>query len=250
LYQLYAQTPFELAAIDGGDKHNAIPREAFAHLTIPAAEASKVKKWLSDKITELRREFYPVETDIKLAVEENRTLPPSVMTGKSTKTLFSLLFALPHGTLAMSRTMPNMVETSNNVAAIHSEEREIRILCSSRSSNMQALAATNDKLLAIAELAGAEADQPNGYPGWMPNVDSRVLKVAMETYQQTTGQPAKFEAIHAGLECGLIGEKFPGMDMISIGPTLQHPHSPGERVHIGSVNVFYQHVVKMLATYA
>ncbi|RPI03825.1 MAG: aminoacyl-histidine dipeptidase [Calditrichaeota bacterium] len=250
LYQLYAQTPFELAGMDGGDKHNAIPREAFAHLTIPAVELNKVKKWLSEKIAEMRREFSPVEPDIKLAVEESRTLPPLVMTVKSAKTLFSLLFALPHGTLAMSRTMPNMVETSNNVAAIHSEEQSIHILCSSRSSNMQALAATTDKLLAIAELAGAEAVQPNGYPGWMPNVDSRVLKVALDTYQQTTGQPAKYEAIHAGLECGLIGEKFPGMDMISIGPTLQHPHSPDERVHIGSVNVFYLHVLKMLASYA
>ena len=111
---------------------------------------------------------------------------------------------------------------------------------------MSALQATRDKLASIAGMATASVEQPEGYPGWMPNLDSQVLKVSLDTYKEVTGDEAKYEAIHAGLECGLIGEKFPGMDMISVGPTLKHPHSPDERVHIESVNVFYQHVLKML----
>jgi len=107
-----------------------------------------------------------------------------------------------------------------------------------------------NKLAAIAQLAGAAIEQPPGYPGWMPNLDSEILKISMDTYKEQTGKEAKYEAIHAGLECGLIGEKFPGMDMISIGPTIQYPHSPEERVNISSVEVFYKHTLKILDTLA
>jgi dipeptidase D len=115
---------------------------------------------------------------------------------------------------------------------------------------MQALQATLDKLIAIAELTGATTEQPPGYPGWMPNLDSELLKVSLETYKTVSGEEARYEAIHAGLECGLIGEKFPGMDMISVGPTLKHPHSPDERVHVGTVKTFYDHVVEILKVLA
>ncbi|NOY60127.1 MAG: aminoacyl-histidine dipeptidase [Calditrichaeota bacterium] len=138
------------------------------------------------------------------------------------------------------------METSNNVAAIKCEEKNISIHCSGRSSNDAALQALQDKLAAIGSLAGASVEQPEGYPGWMPNLDSKILQVALDAYKQVTGEEAKYEAIHAGLECGLIGEKFPGMDMISFGPTIQHPHSPDERVNIPTVESFYKHTLKIL----
>ncbi|MDZ7346055.1 MAG: M20/M25/M40 family metallo-hydrolase, partial [candidate division KSB1 bacterium] len=166
------------------------------------------------------------------------------------KRLTALLFALPHGVLAMSRVIEKLVETSNNVAAVHTKADRIEILCSSRSSNMNALQATVDKIKAIAELAGAAVEQPPGYPGWQPNLDSPILKLAMSTFKQVTGKEARYEAIHAGLECGIIGERFPGMDMISIGPTIKYPHSPDEKVEIASVELFYQHVIKMLEALA
>ncbi len=245
LYQVNNIVPIEVARFHGGDKHNAIPREAFAHIVVDSHKVDDLKSWFATAVTQLDTEFRPVEHSIDISINPIDNTG-DVLTAESQQRLFALLFALPHGPLAMSRAIEDLVETSNNVAALHCEPDTFKILTSSRSSNMSALAATLDKLTAIAGLAGATIEQPPGYPGWMPNLDSEVLKVALDTYKEVTGKEAQYLAIHAGLECGLIGEKFPGMDMISVGPTIKHPHSPDEGVHIGSVEVFYKHVVKML----
>ena len=250
LYQVNGTIPIELACFHGGDKHNAIPREAFAQVVIDASDFDDFKSWFEKAVTDIRNEFKPVEKEIEIAIEEIEKTECQTLDKVSQDKLLALVFALPHGPLAMSRTIEDLVETSNNVAALKWEPDVYKVLTSSRSSNMKALAATLDKLIAIAKLAGASVEQPPGYPGWMPNLDSEILKVSLDTYKEVTGEDAKYEAIHAGLECGLIGEKFPGMDMISVGPTLKHPHSPDERVHIESVEVFYNHVVKMLEVLA
>lgn len=249
LYQANQKWPFELVSLEGGDKHNAIPREAFARIVIRKNDLDELKTWFAQAIDEIRREFYPAEDQIifnlKTTDEKGEALIP-----EDQKTLTALLFALPHGVLAMSRVIEKLVETSNNVAAVHTKADRIEILCSSRSSNMNALQATVDKIRAIGELAGAAVEQPPGYPGWQPNLESPILKLAMSTFAQVTGKEARYEAIHAGLECGIIGERFPGMDMISIGPTIKYPHSPDEKVEIASVELFYQHVIKMLEALA
>jgi len=248
LWQMQKKVPFELVFLNGGDKHNAIPREAIAQVVMPKSKVAAAEKWLAAALKDLLVEFKPVEHSIKLTMKGiDKKLPP-VLSGASQEKLLGLLFALPHGPLAMSRTIKELVETSNNVAAIKCEKSRAVVVCSSRSSNMSALRATRNKLAAIAKLAGAKIQQPEGYPGWMPNLESPVLKVTMDTFRAITGKNAHFQAIHAGLECGIIGEKFPGMDMISFGPTLQHPHSPEERVHIGSVAIFYKHLLKILET--
>lgn len=246
LYQVHKVIPLELACFHGGDKHNAIPREAFAHVVIDSAKLNDFKSWFDKAISDVQTEFKPLEKNIAISIKEIEKTKHDVLATESQNKLFALLFALPHGPLTMSRTIENLVETSNNVAALKCETEAIKILTSSRSSNMKALEATMDKLVAIGGLVDAVVEQPPGYPGWMPNLDSEVLQVSLDAYKQVTGEEAQYEAIHAGLECGLIGEKFPGMDMISVGPTLKHPHSPDERVHIESVNVFYKHVLKML----
>jgi dipeptidase D len=250
LYQVHKLIPLELGCFHGGDKHNAIPREAFAQVVIDSAKLSEFKSWFAKAIDDVQNEFKPVEQNIAISIEEIDKTKHDVLASESQGKLFALLFALPHGPLTMSRAIENLVETSNNVAALKCEAEAYKILTSSRSSNMKALEATMDKLVAIGGLVNAKIEQPPGYPGWMPNLDSEVLQVSLDAYEQVTGEEARYEAIHAGLECGLIGEKFPGMDMISVGPTLKHPHSPDERVHIESVNVFYNHVVKMLETLA
>ncbi|HNR66922.1 MAG TPA: aminoacyl-histidine dipeptidase [bacterium] len=250
LYQMSQIVPFELACLEGGDKHNAIPREAKVRIVLDKQRVNAVKKWISKASKDIQIEFNPVEQNIQISVKAVKGDVPKVMPGTVQNKLMALLFALPHGPLAMSRSIKGLVETSNNVASVKCVNNEIRIHLSSRSSNMAALKATRDKLAAIAGMAPATIDQPDGYPGWMPNLESDVLKVALNTYKQVTGKTAKYEAIHAGLECGLIGEKFPGMDMISIGPTLKHPHSPDERVHIESVNIFYKHILKILEALA
>ena len=245
LFQLYKKVPYELVCYQGGDKHNAIPREAHVRMIVNKAQVPEIEAWLAKNIEYIRQEFKPVESNIQCTVTPVDGLP-DVLDKASRSTLISLIFAYPHGPLAYSRSIKGLVETSNNVAAIKCDDDQVKIHLSSRSSNDHALQATLDKLVSISELAAAAIDQPPGYPGWQPNVDSPLLKVTMDTYKEVTGQEARYEAIHAGLECGLVGEKYPGMDMISIGPDIKHPHSPDECVHVGTVDVFYKHTVKIL----
>lgn len=248
LYQMARKIPFELVSVNGGDKHNAIPREVKAQIVVARNKLAALEKWLLNAIHDVQVEFKPVENDITISVTAvNKKVPP-VFDAASQEKMLGLLFALPHGPLAMSRSIKDLVETSNNVASIKSEKSRVVIVCSSRSSNGSALKATRDKLAAIVKMSGGVVKQPEGYPGWMPDLESPILKVTMDTFRSITGKNAHYKAIHAGLECGIIGEKFPGMDMISFGPTIQHPHSPEERVHVGSVGIFYKHLIKILET--
>lgn len=250
LWQLSHEMQIGIVCLNGGDKHNAIPREAFAEIVVAKPAVKKVQNWLKKAIKEIRIEFNPVEKSVDLTVEPVAGAKPKVLDKASQERLLGLLFSLPHGPLAMSRTIKDLVETSNNVASVLCDAKKAVIVCSSRSSNGAALRATRNKLLAIAQMAGAKIDQPSGYPGWMPNLDSPILKITADAYKQITGEEARYMAIHAGLECGIIGEKFPGMDMISFGPTMQHPHSPDERVNIKTVEIFYRHLLKVLETLA
>ena len=250
LYLLKQELSYQLVVFYGGDKHNAIPREAFAEIIIDAAQKNAVEAFLTSALNNVKIEYHPVEKNIQCRIIEVDQASFAPLAEADMEKLLAIIAALPHGVMSMSRTIDKLVETSNNVAALRCEKDAFKFLTSSRSSNMSSLRATLDVIVNVAKLAGAEFVQPPGYPGWMPDLDSKILKVALNTFKEVAGEDAKFEAIHAGLECGLIGEKFPGMDMISIGPTLQHPHSPDERVHIGTVKTYYDHVLKMLETLA
>jgi dipeptidase D len=146
----------------------------------------------------------------------------------------------------MNFDIPDLVETSTNVAIINTIEDSIGIDMSTRSSINSALEAGRSTIRSIATLAGAEVIQNKPYPGWKPNLDSDILKLTKEIYTDILGKEPGIQAIHAGLECGIIGEKFKGMDMISIGPELKYPHSPDEKVHIGTVKQFYELVLKIM----
>jgi len=161
------------------------------------------------------------------------------MTQDGQRALIDFLLAIPHGVIAMHPEIPGLVETSTNLAIVKTGKSAFEVLCSTRSSVASALEATRDVLESVSALAGAKADLHDGYPGWMPNLDSPLLKKLKEIYLKGFGKEAEVVAIHAGLECGIIGEKFPGMDMISFGPTMKNPHSPEEHVHIGSVEKFW-----------
>jgi dipeptidase D len=129
----------------------------------------------------------------------------------------------------MHPEMEGLVETSSNLAIVNTHKDKAQIICSSRSSVASALEAVRNSIAASSELAGAKVSQPEGYPGWTPNLESPLLKTLKEVYQKMFQKEPGVGAVHAGLECGIIGEKFPGMDMISFGPTIEHPHSPEER---------------------
>ena len=240
LWQAGKDHPFFLIKFDGGNKRNAIAREAKAEIIIPNAEMSDFRQELQKTFREMVFEFKAVEKDMDLKIEELSDRASQVCDTDSQLKFMNLLLCLPHGVLAMSQEIPNLVETSNNLATVEWSEQNAKIGLSSRSSIGSALQATKNRLRALAELIGVDIDQPEGYPGWTPNLDSPILHMMKEIYRDLFGKEAEVKAIHAGLECGLIGERFPGMDMVSFGPDLQHPHSPEERVHIGSVENFWK----------
>jgi len=164
--------------------------------------------------------------------------------------LIDLLFTLPHGVVTMHPEMEGLVETSTNLAVVHTHEDNAEVICSTRSSVASAIQATRDTLSAISSLVNADVVLEEGYPGWTPNLQSPLLQTMKDIYKKTFHKEAHVAAVHAGLECGIIGEKFPGMDMISFGPTIEHPHSPDERVHVGSVEKFWTFLTTVLSELA
>jgi len=246
LWEAEREIGLALINFNGGNKRNAIPREASAEIIVPANSVDRVKTQMQKSLNEIKFELKAIEKDLTLTIEAQNGELPSILTGTSQKNILNLLFGLPHGVLRMSLDIEGLVETSTNLAIVTTKDSEITIGQSSRSSIGSALTATRNKLKALAELASATVVQPDGYPGWTPNLDSEILKIAKAAYQECFNKEPEVAAIHAGLECGLIGEKFPGMDMVSFGPDLRNPHSPDEKVHIGSVGKFWKHLLKIM----
>ncbi len=236
-----------LAGIEGGDKHNAIPRETEASVYLPAKRWDEAVKLVQQFERTVKAEYKTV--DPALAV----TLTP-VKGGRKGKVfkralqqkLHRAVSALPHGVIQMSADITGLVETSTNVAAIHTSARAVTIATSQRSSVASELDEVCETVRAVLELAGAAAATSDGYPGWKPNLQSPILKTAKATYEAMYGKTPHVKAIHAGLECGIIGERVPGMDMISFGPTLEGVHSPDEKITIDTVEKFWNFLLGIL----
>jgi dipeptidase D len=239
LYQACEKFNFDLMRLEGGNKRNAIPREAWATLSLDASSAKKITGFFAAAFAKIRNEYKAVEKEAQLSFEEAPEEKEKPLTADSQAILLRLLLTLPHGVVSMHPEIAGLVETSSNLAVVRCENTRAQVVCSSRSSVASALAAVRLTIKAQAELAGARIFQEGGYPGWEPNLDSALLKKLREVYSRVFGKEAEIKAVHAGLECGIIGEKYPGMDMVSFGPTIEHPHSPEERVHIGSVERFW-----------
>jgi dipeptidase D len=169
-----------------------------------------------------------------------------VLNKTSQTKLLNLLEGLPHGVHQMNYEIKTLVDTSTNLATVSVKDNTIVIGMSSRSSMKSALQDMRDTIKAIASLSGAKVSEKTPYPGWKPNLQSKILALSKKIFKDMFKTEPKIEAIHAGLECGIIGEKFPGMDMISIGPTLKNPHSPEEQLHISTVDKFYKYLLKIL----
>ncbi len=230
---------FHLAGLEGGNKHNAIPREAKATVAFPAGVKDQFQKELEQEFAALREEFRPAEPNMQIELTTVDT-PQDVWDGDTTEKVLHLLTALPHGVLAMSYDIPDLVETSTNLATVVVKDGALVVGLSSRSSVDSALRALRQSIRATATLASAKVEEGNGYPGWKPNLQSPILGVLKQVHVEKLGKEPEVKAIHAGLECGIIGKKVPGMDMISFGPQIEFPHSPDERVKIGSVGRFYE----------
>ncbi len=234
-----------LTGIDGGSLRNAIPRESFAVVTVPATQKdaflSSVKEYESVFITE----FGSVETGLSFKAAPV-DIPGSVMDAATQDKLIRTVYGMPNGMIRMSADMPGVVETSTNLAIAKSGNGEIDILCLVRSSVDSAKDSLANSLKSVLKLAGAEVTLSGSYPGWKPNVDSPILGTMKKVYEKNFGKIPDVKVIHAGLECGIIGDAYPGLDMISFGPTIRFPHSPDEKVHIASVQKFWDYLVKIL----
>ena len=228
-----------LAAFSGGNKHNAIAREARAVVALAPQDRAGFAAAFAQEVAALRAELEGIEPELAGEVAD-APRAAAIWTQESQERALGLLLALPHGVLAMSHAIPGLVETSCNLAAATSDDQALTVLVSTRSSVATAMTALRRKIRAAAELAGAEVEEAEGYPAWQPNVGSPLLSRFRAVHQRVTGKDAELAAVHAGLECGVLGEKLPGMDMISFGPDIKGAHSPDERVSIPSVERFYR----------
>jgi dipeptidase D len=231
-----------LVEISGGSKRNAIPREAGAKILLENVESAKeiIKKTES----ELTDEYEGIEEGIQIA--HTPFEGSEGYSQEATMNLISFLSVLPHGYLALNPHIPDLVDTSSNLATVNMKDREIIIGCNTRSSVGSAIVAVQNQIVATAQLANAKATISDAYPSWKPNMNSELLALAKNTYKEKFGEDPKIKAIHAGLETGIIGEHFPGMDMISIGPDIEFPHSPDERLNIETVKSFWEYLKLVL----
>jgi dipeptidase D len=246
-----AKFAFAVYRIEGGNKHNAIAREAWADLYIDPAKIKAFSSFLQAAGDQIKAEYHVVEPGMKLAFDPVEPGPKDVpLTPKSQKALLDFLACCPHGVISMNAVIPGLVETSTNLAVLRTGKDKAMILCSGRSSVDSALEALQNGMKSLADICGAKVKQPVGYPGWTPNLQSPLLQKMKAVHLAVTGKEALVMAIHAGLECGLIGKKYPEMDMISLGPTLRYPHSPDERVEIASVENFWKLLIASLEALA
>jgi dipeptidase D len=235
-----------LTSLEGGDKHNAIPREAEAVVYVPAKQWDAAVAAIAAFEKTAKAELATVEPGLAVTLEKKGARKGKVMKRALQKKLGQAIAALPHGVLKMSADIPGLVETSTNVAAIHTTARTVAIATSQRSSVASELDEACEAVRAVFDLGGAAAATGDGYPGWKPNLDSAILKTAKATYKALYGKEPEVKAIHAGLECGIIGERYPGMDMVSFGPTLEGVHSPDERIHLDTVPKFWDFLMGIL----
>ena len=235
-----------LCEIDGGNLRNAIAREAHAVIAIPEADKHALRTDLNVFAAQAEAEYTVADPDLQFTLESEN--PRAKAIDKDTaKRLLQALYAAPHGVYAMSQDIPGLVETSTNLASVKMKPGNIiRIETSQRSSTESSKQDIATMVRTVFEMAGASVSFGDGYPGWKPNMHSRIKDIAVEAYQELYQQTPAIKAIHAGLECGLFLTKYPQLDMISFGPTLRGVHSPDEKMHIPAVEKFWNHLVLIL----
>lgn len=240
-----ANVGLRLASIDGGSLRNAIPREAFAVVVVPEKATDELKEAIEDFFKIYKHEYGKVEPDLKFSAEKT-SMPLHLMDEMTQDDLINAIQACPNGVVRMSTDMEGLVETSLNLAIVKSENHEVKALALLRSSVDSAKEDVESTLESIFRLAGAEIWFDGQYPGWKPNMDSAILKTMQKVYNDKWGKVPEIKAIHAGLECGILGSAYPNWDMISFGPTIRYPHSPDEKVNIETVSLFWQFLVETL----
>lgn len=234
-----------LSEFDGGNLRNAIPREAFAVVLVPENRLTAFQEAVVKTQTIYKEEYSVTEKELSFLAQPAE-MPENRYSVDFADRLLNALYACPHGVIAFSASIPGFVETSTNLASVKTKEENVVVTTSQRSSVESAKRDIAYMVEACFLLAGADVEHSDGYPGWSPNTDSAILEITRTTFTDVYGFDAEVKAIHAGLECGIIGEKYPGMDMISIGPTIKGAHSPDERLKIATVEPFWKHILAIL----
>ena len=235
----------KLAEIDGGSLRNAIPREAFGLLIVKTKKAGELISLVAELSETIKTELINVEPDLAIELEETEVSATRI-TGALQKKLIAAVWAAPNDVIRMSDTMPETVETSSNLAIVKSNRNSIEIRCLVRSFSESAKMALASRLESLFKIVGAKVVIDGSYPGWNPNINSEILEIMKNLYEKQFGKKPELLAMHAGLECGILGATYPNWDMISIGPTIKYPHSPDEKVNIETVQKYWDFLVTIL----
>ncbi len=241
-----AELGARISGINGGNKHNAIPREAEALILIPQKNLEAAEELVRGCARVMKAEISTVDPSLVIEMENISGKKAKVIGRSQQKKILQTITALPHGVIKMSADIPGLVETSTNVAVIRTDRKSVTMATSQRSSVASEIDEIGEMVQTIFSMGGADVRASDGYPGWKPNLDSEVLKTAKATFAAVFGKEPEVKAIHAGLECGIIGEKYPGMDMVSFGPTLEGVHSPDEKIYIDTVERFWNYLLAVL----
>lgn len=234
-----------LSFIDGGSLRNAIPREAFAVVTIPSENVEALFELVDEYSHIYEDEYSGIENNFRFIAEEV-ALPKTLIPEEIQDNLINAVEACPNGVISMLQSFPGTVESSTNIASVKSEQGKIEIKFLTRSSSETKKEALDSSIESLFSLAGAKVESVNEYPGWQPNVDSPVLHVMKDVYKTKYGNEPIVQVVHAGLECGIILGSTPNLDIVSFGPTIMNPHSPDEFVEIETVAKFYDYLISVL----
>lgn len=235
---------FEVGSLTGGSLRNAIPRESFAMLNV-VGERARFESAVNEIAAIIRTELQRTEPDLNVVVEDGSSIE-QVMNPDAQRQLLSAIYASPCGVIRMSDEVPGLVETSTNLSLVNVNDGRVSIEFLSRSSVETAKTDVTNQIDATFEMIGAKVEHSGSYPGWMPKADSEILGTMKNIYQEMFDTDPIVNAVHAGLECGIIGSHYPEMDMVSFGPTIKNPHSPDEKCHIPSVEKYWRYLLKIL----
>jgi dipeptidase D len=233
-----AQTPFRLALLGGGVSRNAIPRDARAVVSLAAEDETRFRAAVEEELAALLEQFAGSDDGLTLAVEAAEA-EPAADEAVSSRAL-DLLATLPSGVVAMAPSLPGAVETSSSVTVAQTSDGVLTLGSMTRSANARALDEVEGTIAACVRLVGAEVEVRRSYPPWEPDLTSNLLATARHTHERVFGGAPALKVVHGGLECAVIGERIPGMDMIAIGPDIRGPHAPGERLGVASTQRFYR----------
>lgn len=245
LHELSYKFGVRLVTINGGSKHNAIPRECFATIRAAKKSVNDVTSYIENYSSIVKTEISNVEPNLNISAAETKS-KSKVMDKTSAKNLIDSLYSVSNGVIKMSADIEGLVETSTNLAVVSVKGKSVDVILSQRSSVESEKHDISNSITALFKLAKAEVKQSDGYPGWKPDINSPVLGVVKKVFENKYGKEPEVKAIHAGLECGIIKERYPNMDMISFGPTIMGAHSPDEKVQISTVQKFWDNLVEAL----